>query len=641
MLNEFMEKKFNNAINGVNDLKYKEYALKRAQELSDLGISDEVSLRKFHHVSQLVPIFVRRAANTKDKMLYSIVASYVFEKNVNDLEDLQKKVIECLSDWKLIKKAYPQDITIRNPILTFDTGRWIKALNDINMKRRLFGLSKEAVIENETKGWTDMEISKFKHWMKYYEQGNQNLYPKLAQTYTTEGGISVPFMNSNNNVIKMAPIPGLYDKKDSEDEEEANIIQKNLDQKKIDQTEAFKKIRNNIIGRINSAKKLLSSEIGRDFVGLEYEKLLTSLLQLEKDLLVLKNEKLLQDIVARAENSLVSQGFTNAANMLIKIAQDNPFDSGMGDGMGAPPPPDVNSEESGENKKDTKEALVEALNFASAPNAKELPTNDKLKKEILKEKKESEEETKQNPPAAAPPNEAGNEPTEGAPPPPPEPPKTARYNWVNYKTAELQKLELITQNIGEIVKSTKQMYKLAQMPLNMVPQEKSTLANKYFEEDIVDKAFVNIKLEHVIKRLQALSKVFKNREIARQLSIIDLMLDKLGIAGLFPQLAEATKSALESNQYSSTRIEEILSKLMSVMDEKGNANIQIKQDEDKVPSLIDKEMQDALEIQNTIAAPETTLPLDRPVLSPEPSVTPQIPPPVAPPMQPLTQKPGI
>ena len=43
------------------------------------------------------------------------------------------------------------------------------------------------------------------------------------------------------------------------------------------------------------------------------------------------------------------------------------------------------------------------------------------------------------------------------------------------------------------------------------------------------------------------------------------MLDKLGIAAFFPDLAEASKSALESNQYCQTRIENIIAKVRGAM----------------------------------------------------------------------------
>ena len=40
-----------------------------------------------------------------------------------------------------------------------------------------------------------------------------------------------------------------------------------------------------------------------------------------------------------------------------------------------------------------------------------------------------------------------------------------------------------------------------------------------------------------------------------------MMLDSLGLAAFFPSLSEATNKALDSNNYISTRVEDILSKL--------------------------------------------------------------------------------
>src|ERR1019366_3210064 len=50
-----------------------------------------------------------------------------------------------------------------------------------------------------------------------------------------------------------------------------------------------------------------------------------------------------------------------------------------------------------------------------------------------------------------------------------------------------------------------------------------------------------------------------------RLSYGDMMLDHLGFAPFFPSMAEATNKSLESNQYISTRVEEILSRLRGTL----------------------------------------------------------------------------
>lgn len=86
------------------------------------------------------------------------------------------------------------------------------------------------------------------------------------------------------------------------------------------------------------------------------------------------------------------------------------------------------------------------------------------------------------------------------------------------------------------------------------------------EEDPIEQALGTMHINDVLKRLESLANIFKTREIARQLSIVDLMMDKLGIGAYFPELGEAIKSALDSNSYCSSRIEGILNKIRGQID---------------------------------------------------------------------------
>jgi hypothetical protein len=115
--------------------------------------------------------------------------------------------------------------------------------------------------------------------------------------------------------------------------------------------------------------------------------------------------------------------------------------------------------------------------------------------------------------------------------------------------------------------------------------------------DILD--ISDVKISDVIDRLDTVSSILKNREIPRQLAIVDLMMDALGIASYFPALAEATRSALESNQYMYTRIEDILSKLRGSLTPPEKVDLLISEDETYSPDvtnlkskLEDKELKD-------------------------------------------------
>ena len=80
-------------------------------------------------------------------------------------------------------------------------------------------------------------------------------------------------------------------------------------------------------------------------------------------------------------------------------------------------------------------------------------------------------------------------------------------------------------------------------------------------DSLIEKALANVTVKDIISKLEELAGIFKNREISRQLAVIDLMMDAVGIAAFFPNLAEATNKSLESNQYTLTRVEDILAKL--------------------------------------------------------------------------------
>jgi len=84
-------------------------------------------------------------------------------------------------------------------------------------------------------------------------------------------------------------------------------------------------------------------------------------------------------------------------------------------------------------------------------------------------------------------------------------------------------------------------------------------------DDLLDKAFGDVTPEMVIKKLEEISKIFKTKEIPRQLALVDFMLDKLGFASFFPALSEASGKAIESSNYIASRIDNVLSSLRGVM----------------------------------------------------------------------------
>jgi hypothetical protein len=65
--------------------------------------------------------------------------------------------------------------------------------------------------------------------------------------------------------------------------------------------------------------------------------------------------------------------------------------------------------------------------------------------------------------------------------------------------------------------------------------------------------------------------IYNQREISRQINILDIMMDRVGLASFFPALGEAMGKALDSNQYIATRLEDILAKLKGSVESAGTA----------------------------------------------------------------------
>lgn len=81
-------------------------------------------------------------------------------------------------------------------------------------------------------------------------------------------------------------------------------------------------------------------------------------------------------------------------------------------------------------------------------------------------------------------------------------------------------------------------------------------------DSMLDTAFSNIKISDIVERLQEVVLIYKKRTLPRELSIIDLMLDSVGIAAYFPQMSEAINKSHDANNYIATRLDAVLSQLV-------------------------------------------------------------------------------
>lgn len=433
------------------------------------------------------------------------------------------------------KKAYPNTNYYMHIPGQHDVSKWMKAVQFIrHLEDR--GAARMLAIRQATSGWNLIETFDFLNWIKFYGAGEHMKY-KFAQLWY-ENGSPGYFLHIKKDEPQAPPVrqdidfaiaPPAVPVHDAAAEEKKNLIDRQ---------------RNKIVGRLDSVEKLLRSPEGHLFSGKEFETLIDAIYQLKKKIhlvnKVSSSTKLYEDMIVREANILTNSGFIKAGEFLYSVAQDKvpiatppePPAQGQGSagglpsvGPGAPTtPPDTTNDNSPIDK------FLSNLDTGKVTEDDEHTVND-LEVEDTIDVADVEDEL------------LVTEAQDAGPPPPPPPPAPPVKKPVAPPVDE-EPLEVTEDDI----KST--------------PKPVSNTAD--FDSK-VSQVFSDITVGDVVSKLEDLAKVFKTREIPRQLGIIDMMLDSLGLASYFPSLSEATNKALESNNYISTRVEDILSKLRGSM----------------------------------------------------------------------------
>lgn len=436
------------------------------------------------------------------------------KKNIiNDLKNLPAIIEDCKSGKKAV--AYPQGWTGENAKRPYDIQRWMRATRDIYMMAEKIGFSD--AFEQVTENWDKMEQNHYKHWLNFYQENAHNKYKK-AQTYDGGYGYVLPISSKDLKGNLPTPVKGPRDKFEEQERE----LQKQRDVN--DARERIETQRSKIISRLNSAEKLLSSLDGQLFAGDNQERMLELLQDLKRRVQTANKlrvkSSLFEDFIYRTANLCKTEGNERGAKFFRKIAQEMPQD---------------NLEEAkdlleGEPATQEDEPGLEG----DAPELPdEIPTEDEL---VVSEEPDLAPEQTET-------QKAFEE-------------FFARLESKVYDPPddELFVEDPFTRQAQQATPPAKPA-----SPELEVSEEKSHVNNKGTEA--IERALSSVTVYDLINQLEFLSAIFKRRELSRQLAIADLMMDRLGIGTYFPSLGEASRSALDSNQYISTRVEEILSKL--------------------------------------------------------------------------------
>ena len=528
-------------------------------------------------------------------------------KNLGFFEKMDKK----LQKFKLnndvgmnVKKAYPNfdgnNIPYEEPA---DLGKWINTAKNIDYYREN---NYQNAFEHATSGWNDMEKLKFTNWLKFYEGGNHKKYATANVYFGGSGEIGYVLPNPSNKKDELNVIDDL-NSKDLTPEQKKHIIEKQ---------------RKKIIGRLDSTEKLLRSEDGRHFVGEELSELIKIIHELKRKIYSINKKsssnKIYDDMIIREANILIKNGFVDAAAVLYKIADEaiNINDNSLM-ALGQQPLPPVNEPSTPSpapspitptppsqtpqpsQNKPIPTSPGAALSPAppgsttvggGAPNTS--PTQP-LNPSEPSPSAGSGPSISGGPPTIPPPentptpttslpSSSSNLPGEATPSQKPQesPAWKQFFDEMNKNNTKKQASffdddeELIVEaqvapNVGNAPLEIESpapisMPQPTKEPLEVKENDRVPMLSYNKSKDfdaIIDSAFQNVTIADIVNKLEDLTNLFKNREIPRQLAIVDLMLDRVGLSSVFSELSEASGKSIEANNYILSRIEDILSKL--------------------------------------------------------------------------------
>jgi hypothetical protein len=460
------------------------------------------------------------------------------------------------------KHSYP-NYADQSPQQIYNLNKWIETFKTIHIQAHL-GNSTQDSIEQLTKDWSNVERFDFINWMKYYESGDQFKY-KMAQqhNYYTNENIQGYFL-PNPKAQVPSPLRNVNEQISDAKLAEPPVPEAPKEDPKVERQRIVEQQRNKILGRLNSVEKLLSSQNGQIFAGSDFERLLSAIYELKRQISLVNKISLSAqtcvDLIMRQANILRKEGHSEASNFMVKLAQNTPgnYQANLGE------IPLGGSQPQGQG------ALGNNLPLDSVMQHPADPTNPQLNVE-----------DKQVPQDGIP---GFLENLEGS--------GITLFDSNDSEDANEAKDEIDLEDdvlLDEEVIPDVELHAQAQMAPDqpMPPRDKrpslddaaspgapqakpsrkgeSAMPNaepkRDSYDDLIDATLGDLKVEHVLSKLEDISKIFRNREIARNLAIVDLMLNKLGLAEMFPSLGEITSKTLDSGQYCLTRLEDIISRL--------------------------------------------------------------------------------
>jgi hypothetical protein len=486
------------------------------------------------------------------------------------------------------KKAYPNyDEHMYTPA-PYNLTKWLDTAREL-FQQEQNGINRVVAIRQATKEWKITETFDFLNWLKYYQGGNHMKYKMSEAQPTMTKSAQLWYENGPGFFLPIKPDVKEEPKVSGEDIDFAKETAHNNHEKR----QTIEKQRNKIIGRLDSAEKLLRSTDGQTFAGKELEALMEAIYQLKKKIQLVNkvsvSTKLYEDMIVRQANSLQRDGFFKAAERLFSVAQANsktelggtkgieslppavPQDpSGAGHpgtpgtlpSMGPGMPQDAPFTTAVQGPNDNSPTNLKGVDgkpqpTAAAGIAPPMPAETKPKgiSEFL-ENMDTGKITSNDDLEVSDADDLFISEAQLSPVPPEEVSMTDRP-----APSKLNPAKLTAPKTLPDAPDVEQPLEVSEDDIKAPVSQGATPAEIGAFDQKINSAFSNVTIADVVTKLDGITNVFRTRELARQLSLIDLMLDSLNISSLFPTLSEAINKNLDANQYCLTRLEDILSRL--------------------------------------------------------------------------------
>lgn len=532
------------------------------ENMSDLDIENEEDQRKFFLVRNLVPQIILSMWDKKiNNQTAQILSREIFRnRDINPIgtflqliEAIDLALKKMIPETLIPKLAYPQsNWPIQLP--QYDIGRWVSAT------RKIYELMNKGYQQDQAKqtvlgNWEPSEQMDYNNWLKFYNEKVPDKYPKLA---TADAGFfgSLPISALRTSLPSSGKIPNPIPSGEGHATKVSPGLPQHLPHDINDVRDTIEKQRNKLIGRLNSAEKLLSNMDGQLFAGDEQELMIKLLHDLKRRIQVANKRtvksSLFEDQIFLTANYLQSCGKIKQAGFFYKIAQlpPSPLDdfAGMPSADAAPGATPEETPGTDEGKGDSEATHNLLKDFF-----------DNLSRGVSGDPMDTPEERK------------NAEITLG------------KGSWI-LKTAQLPPKPLAQAPEKTAPNKVKNVF----VP---EPENKEEIPNDS-TDDIIEAALSNVTIDDVINRLEMLVSVYNQREIARQLGILDIMMDRLGLASFFPALGEAMSKALESNQYIGSRLGDILTQVRGSVDTPGASEwVEVNKKENPQTSEIRKRLE--------------------------------------------------